>query len=51
MIIEAMISRGHLKETIDLASLNINIDIEVAWGGGKTWNGLDIGGKGVPVTR
>lgn len=50
-MIGAVISRGHLEETIDLASLNIDIDVEVAWGSGETWNGLDVGGKGVPVTR
>ena len=34
-----------LEETIDLAGLGVNVDVEVAGSGGKTRNGLDVGSE------
>lgn len=37
-----------LEKTVDLASLEVNVDVEVAGGGGQTWNRLNVGSEGVP---
>jgi hypothetical protein len=39
-----------LEETVDLASLGVDIDVEIAWGGRKTGDGLNIGCECVTVT-
>jgi hypothetical protein len=41
----SLLKETNLEETINLASLGINIDVEVAWGGGKTRDGLDVGSE------
>lgn len=38
-----------LKEAIDLASLEVDVDIEVSGGGGQTWYGLYVGSQCVPM--
>jgi hypothetical protein len=40
---------SHLKETIDLSSLGVYVNIEIAWGGRQTWDGLDVGRQSVTV--
>jgi hypothetical protein len=45
------VERDDLEETINLASLGINIDVEVAGGSGETRDGLNIGSKCVPGKR
>jgi hypothetical protein len=37
-----------LEKTINLASLKIDVDVEVAWGGGKAGDGLDIRSQSIP---
>jgi len=44
-----IVERDDLEETIDLASLGINVDVEVAGSGGETRNGLDVGSECVSV--
>jgi hypothetical protein len=34
-----------LEETIDLAGLSVNVDVEVAGSGGETGDGLDVGSE------
>jgi len=34
-----------LEETIDLAGLGVNVDVEVAGSGRETRNGLDVGSE------
>jgi len=38
-----------LEQTLDLASLEIDVDVHVAGSGGQTRDGLDIGSQGVEV--
>jgi len=42
------VERDDLEETINLASLGINVDVEVAGSSGETRNGLDVGSECVP---
>lgn len=41
----------YLEETIDLAGLSVNIDIQISWCGGQSRYGLDIRREGVAVKR
>jgi hypothetical protein len=34
-----------LEETIDLAGLGVNVDVEVAGSGGEAGDGLDVGSE------
>jgi hypothetical protein len=36
-----------LEETIDLAGLGINVDVEVTGSGRETRNGLDVGSESI----
>lgn len=36
-----------LEESIDLAGLGVDVDVEVARSGGETGDGLDVGGESV----
>lgn len=38
-----------LEQTVDLASLRVDIDVEVAGSGRQTRDGLDVGSEGVPI--
>jgi hypothetical protein len=40
-----LLKETNLEETIDLASLGINVDVEVTGSGGKTRNSLDVGSE------
>ena len=40
-----IVERDDLEETIDLASLGIDVDVEVAGSGGETRDGLDVGSE------
>ena len=37
-----------LEKTVNLASLQVNIDVEVTGRGGETGNGLDVRSQSVP---
>jgi hypothetical protein len=41
--------RIDLEQSVNLAGVDIDIDIEIAWCSGKSWDGLDVGGEGVPI--
>jgi hypothetical protein len=41
----SLLKETNLEETIDLASLGINVDVEVTGSGGKTRNSLDVGSE------
>jgi len=41
------VRQGVLEETVNLAGLNVNVDVEITRGGRKTGDGLDICGEGV----
>jgi hypothetical protein len=41
-------SHVFLKEAVNLTSLDVDIDVEVARGRGETRDGLDIGSQGIP---
>lgn len=38
----------NLEKTVNLASLKVDVDVEVARGGGKAGNGLDIRSQSIP---
>jgi len=38
-----------LEKTVDLAGLNINVDVEVSGCGGQTGDGLDISSQSVEI--
>jgi hypothetical protein len=40
-----LLKETNLEETIDLASLGINVDVEVTGSSGETRNGLDVGSE------
>lgn len=43
----SLLRETSLEESIDLTSLGVDIDVEVAGSGGKTGDGLDVGSEGV----
>ena len=43
----SLLRETSLEESIDLTSLGVDIDIEVAGSGGKTGDSLDVGSEGV----
>ena len=38
-----------LEETLDLARLGVDVDVQVSRRGRQAGDGLDVGGEGVPV--
>lgn len=38
----------YLEETVNLAGFGVHVNVEVAWCGGQTRNGLDVRSKSVP---
>jgi len=41
------VRRVVLEETVNLASLDVNVDVEITRGGGKTGDGLNVCSEGV----
>lgn len=42
------VERDDLEETIDLTSLGVNIDVEIAGSSGKARDGLNVGSECIP---
>lgn len=40
-----------LKQTVDLTSLDVNVDIEVSRRSGETGDGLNVGRQCISITR
>lgn len=45
---QELMIRGRLEESLDLASLDVDIDVEVSRCRGKTGDGLDVGCQSIP---
>lgn len=40
-----------LEEAVNLASLQVDVDVEIARGGGETGDGLDVCSQGIPKSE